>query len=82
MDAIDLSRATLGKIRQNLAWAFGYNVVGVPVAAGALLPRFGIALTPALCAALMGVSSVGVVLNSLSLRGQAEKMADKRAAGH
>lgn len=73
VDALDLSRATLNRIKQNLAWAFGYNAVGIPVAAGALLPRFGVALTPALCAALMGLSSIGVVLNSVGLRSAARR---------
>jgi P-type Cu+ transporter len=68
VEAFDVSRATLAKIRQNLAWAFGYNLVGVPVAAGALLPAFGIMLTPSLSGALMGVSSLAVMGNSLLLR--------------
>ncbi len=54
VDALQLSRATLAKIRQNLAWAFAYNAIGIPLAAGALLPGFGVALTPSiagLCAA-------------------------------
>ena len=48
LDAIQLSHATFNKIRQNLWWAFGYNLVGIPLAAGALLPSMGIALTPSL----------------------------------
>lgn len=67
-DALQLSRATLNKIRQNLAWAFGYNVIGIPLAAGALLPSMGICLTPSLSGALMGLSSLMVVSNSLLLR--------------
>ncbi|CAI5976706.1 unnamed protein product [Closterium sp. NIES-64] len=54
VDAIHLSRCTFNKIRQNLAWAFLYNMIGVPVAAGALLPFTGTMLTPSLCGALMG----------------------------
>ena len=65
---VDLARATTSIIRQNLAWAFGYNLLLVPLAAGALLPAFGIGLDPALAAASMGLSSVTVVLNSLRLR--------------
>jgi Cu+-exporting ATPase len=66
--AIGLARRTMRVIRQNLFWAFVYNVIGIPVAAGALYPAFGILLTPALGAAAMAVSSVSVVTNSLRLR--------------
>lgn len=66
--AIKLSRATFNKIRQNLFWALGYNTLGIPVAAGVLLPGFGIALNPAVAGALMAFSSVTVVSNSLLLR--------------
>lgn len=68
-DAIELARATLRTIRWNLIWAFGYNVVGIPVAAGLLYPAFGILLSPELAAAAMAFSSVLVVSNSLRLRG-------------
>jgi Cu+-exporting ATPase len=64
--AIGLSRQTLRVIRQNLFWAFGYNVVLVPVAMGALYPVAGITLNPALAAAAMAMSSVSVVSNSLA----------------
>jgi Cu+-exporting ATPase len=66
--AIRLSRATMRIMRQNLFWAFVYNVVGIPVAAGALYPAFGIQLSPVLASAAMALSSVSVVSNSLRLR--------------
>ncbi|HIK31787.1 MAG TPA: copper-translocating P-type ATPase [Oscillatoriales cyanobacterium M59_W2019_021] len=68
--AIRLSRATFNKIRQNLFWAFGYNAIGIPIAAGVLLPKFGILLHPAAAAAMMAFSSLSVVTNSLLLRSQ------------
>jgi Cu+-exporting ATPase len=66
--AISLSRATLRVIRQNLAWAFGYNLVLIPLAAGALYPWTGMMLPPILASAAMALSSVTVVMNSLRLR--------------
>jgi P-type Cu+ transporter len=67
-DAILLARRTMGVIRQNLFWAFIYNVIGIPIAAGALYPVLGLRLTPTMAAAIMAVSSVTVVSNSLRLR--------------
>jgi Cu+-exporting ATPase len=66
--AIDLSRKTMRTMKQNLFWAFIYNVVGIPVAAGVLYPAFGILLSPILASAAMAFSSVSVVMNSLRLR--------------
>ena len=66
--AVRLSRATMRIMRQNLFWAFVYNVVGIPIAAGALYPTFGILLSPVLASAAMALSSVSVVSNSLRLR--------------
>jgi P-type Cu+ transporter len=64
-----LSRAVMRNIRQNLVWAFGYNALGVPIAAGVLYPVFGLLLSPVIAAAAMSFSSVSVITNSLRLRG-------------
>ena len=68
--AIKLSRATFRKIRQNLFWAFAYNTLAIPVAAGILYPNFGISLNPTIAGLAMALSSVSVVTSSLSLRSQ------------
>ena len=70
LSALQLSRATFNKIRQNLIWAFSYNLICIPLAAGAFLPAFGLALNPGLAGGLMALSSVTVVVNSLLLRVQ------------
>ena len=66
--AIELSRKTLAKIRQNLFWAFFYNVLGIPIAAGLLYPFYGVLLKPVFAAVAMSLSSVSVVGNSLLLK--------------
>jgi Cu+-exporting ATPase len=68
LTAIALSRATIRNIKQNLFWAFAYNTILIPVAAGVLFPLFGILLNPIFAAAAMGLSSVTVVSNALRLR--------------
>jgi Cu+-exporting ATPase len=66
--AIALSKATIRNIKQNLFWAFAYNTILIPVAAGVLFPFFGILLNPIFAAAAMGLSSITVVTNALRLR--------------
>jgi Cu+-exporting ATPase len=66
--AIHLSRATTGNIRQNLFFAFFYNALGVPIAAGLLYPLFGLLLNPMIAGAAMSLSSVSVITNALRLR--------------
>jgi Cu+-exporting ATPase len=67
-NAVALSRATLRNIRQNLGWAFGYNTLLIPVAAGVLWPGFGVLLSPVFAALAMAFSSVSVVTNALRLK--------------
>jgi hypothetical protein len=65
--AVVLSRATMRNIRQNLVFAFGYNALGIPIAAGALYPAFGLLLSPMFAGAAMAMSSISVVTNALRL---------------
>jgi Cu+-exporting ATPase len=67
-ESLLLSRAILRTIRQNLFFAFAYNIIGIPIAAGLLYPWFGILLSPMLAAAAMSLSSVSVIANSLRIR--------------
>ncbi len=66
--ALALARHTLRVMRQNLGWALGYNLIGIPIAAGALYPLTGLLLNPAVAAAAMALSSVSVLANSLRLK--------------
>jgi len=68
VEAINISKQTLNTIKQNLFWAFGYNALGIPVAAGILYPFFGILLSPIIASLAMALSSVSVVSNSLRLK--------------
>jgi Cu2+-exporting ATPase len=76
VQAIDLSLATFNKIRQNLFWALGYNLLAIPIAAGILLPTLGVSVSPALAGGLMACSSITVVTNSLLLRRQFPNQSD------
>ncbi|MBK8301889.1 MAG: HAD-IC family P-type ATPase [Chloracidobacterium sp.] len=68
LKAINLSKATMSNIRQNLFFAFAYNIIGVPIAAGVLFPVFGLLLSPMIASAAMTFSSVSVITNALRLR--------------
>ncbi len=68
VDTINLSKKTMRIIKQNLFWAFGYNVLAIPIAMGLLYPFFGIILSPTIASAAMALSSISVILNSLRLR--------------
>lgn len=77
VNALEVSRRTMSNIRQNLIWAFGYNVALIPVAAGVLYPVFGLLLSPVFAAGAMALSSVSVLSNALRLRRIAPVMQDK-----
>jgi len=68
VSSVELGKATMRRIRSNLAWAFSYNTLGIPLALGIMLPATGFLLPPAFAAAAMALSSVSVVTNSLILR--------------
>ncbi len=79
VSAIEVSRATMRKVKQNLFWAFIYNSLGIPIGAGLLYPFFGLVVSPELAAFFMAISSVSVTLNTLLLKGFTPSM--KKAAG-
>jgi Cu+-exporting ATPase len=81
VNALALSRATMANIRQNLAWAFGYNTALIPLAAGVLYPAFGLLLSPVFAALAMALSSVSVLGNALRLKRFAPPLAAERGAG-
>jgi Cu+-exporting ATPase len=68
VNAIDLSHATIRNVKQNLFWAFFYNTVGIPIAAGVFFLAFGLKLNPMIAGTAMAFSSVSVVLNALRLK--------------
>jgi Cu+-exporting ATPase len=80
VNAFDISDKTMRNIRQNLIWAFGYNVALIPVAAGVLFPVFGIMLSPVLAAGAMALSSVFVLSNALRLRFVRQAMTDPKGS--
>ncbi len=79
VNAAHVSRATMANIRQNLVWAFGYNVALIPVAAGVLYPAFGLLLSPVFAAGAMALSSVSVLTNALRLRRIMPALAERAA---
>lgn len=78
VETLDLARATMAKVHQNLSWAVAYNVIAIPIAAGLLLPQFDFAMTPSLSGGLMALSSIFVVSNSLLLQFHGPQVKDKR----
>jgi len=81
VNAVEVSTRTMRNIRQNLAWAFGYNTVLIPVAAGVFYPAFGVLLSPVLAAGAMALSSVFVLTNALRLRRIAPRMDEQTSMG-
>ena len=81
VNAVEVSKRTMSNIRQNLVWAFGYNVALNPVAAGVLYPAFGLLLSPVFAAGAMALSSVSVLTNALRLRRIAPAMNEQRSPG-
>ena len=77
VNAVEVSKRTMSNIRQNLVWAFGYNVALIPVAAGVLYPAFGLLLSPVFAAGAMALSSVSVLTNALRLRRIAPAMDER-----
>ena len=63
-----LAKKSIKKVKENLIWAFGYNIIALPIAAGILLPKFNLLLSPPIAALLMALSSICVVVNALSLK--------------
>lgn len=82
VNAVEVSRRTMTNIRENLIWAFGYNVALIPVAAGALYPAFGLLLSPVFAAGAMALSSVSVLTNALRLRGIVPAMREEKSVEH
>jgi Cu2+-exporting ATPase len=80
LEALTIADRTMAKVRQNLAWAFGYNLIVIPIAAGALLPAFSLRLTPPLAALLMALSSITVVVNALLLSGGSRPLGKEHGA--
>ena len=80
VNAVEVSRRTMTNIRQNLAWAFGYNIALIPVAAGVLYPALGVLLSPVFAAGAMALSSVSVLSNALRLRGIQPAMDERKPA--
>lgn len=81
VNALHISQKTMRNIHQNLFWAFGYNALLIPVAAGVFYPLFGLMLSPALAAGAMALSSVFVLSNALRLRWIAPTLSESRSTG-